>query len=229
MKNILYLFILLLCSCNTNSQIEQKTETAKNVETDKTQTQEDIIKSISQITHLDSEQNSVIRYKKDSIGSWYNEYDSIVPGIRFKFVKENVAYEIIDRYFDKVKESGNYLYLTNLDFDESFSSYYDVVIAPVSNQLELIKVVGTEPANFGFSNGDVVKWFKQKEAEFDFDIIVADVSRIEARLKTNPKSFIKLGKEIYEFCPDVIDQGHGDMDELVNYLRSTKHMWFWWD
>lgn len=229
MRNTLYFLLFILCSCNSNDQKDQNSNLSQNVEIDDPETEQDVVKSISKITHLTPEENSVIRYKQDSVGSWYNQYDSIVPGVKFKSVKENIAYEIIDRYFDKVKQSGNYLYLTNLDFDESFSSHYDVIIAPISNQLDLIKFVGTEPVNYGLSNQDVIEWFRQKEAEFDFDIIVADVSRIETKLKTNPTSFEKLGKEIYDFCPDVIDQGHEDMNELINYLKSTKHMWFWWD
>ncbi|WP_422104350.1 DUF4253 domain-containing protein [Winogradskyella sp.] len=226
MKKLLYLVIFALCSCNSNN----KSNSIDPAELNGLQIDSEIIKVISKAVKKDVEKNAVIRYKASNASNQvFEPYDSLVPGVKFKFVSEKMAYTIIDDHFDKVKKSNNYLFLTNLDFDDSFNTYYDIVIAPVSDQLELIKFVGTEPVNYGLTNEDVMEWFRRKQTEFDFDIIVADLSRIEAKLKSDPKSYKKLGKEIYEFCPDVIDQGHSDMDELVEYLKTSKHMWFWWD
>ena len=226
MKKLLYIIFLVICSCNSNSQ----SNTNKQTELNGLKVDSEIVEAISKTTKKSIEKNSVIRYKaSDSTNRIFEPYDSLVPGARFKFVDEKTAYRIIDKHFDDIKKSKNYLFLTNLDFDDSYNSYYDIVIAPVSNQLELIKFVGTEPVNYGLSNDDVIEWFRKKQTEFDFDIIVADLSRIETKLKSDPESYEKLGKEVYEFCPDVIDQGHSDMDKLVEYLKSSKHMWFWWD
>lgn len=226
MKKLLYILFLAFCSCNSNSQ----TDTNKQTELDGLRIDSAILEDIAELTNKTVEKNTVVRYKaSDSTNRVFEPYDSLVPGIRFKFVNEKTAYQIIDKHFDNVKKSKNYLFLTNLDFDESFRSYYDIVIAPISDQLELIKFIGTEPINFDLSNQDVVEWFRKKHTEFDFDIIVVDFDRIEAILKSDPKSYEKLGKEIYEFCPDVIDQGHSDMNELIQHLKKNKHMWFWWD
>jgi len=226
MKKILYIIFFALFSCNSNSQ----SNSTKSIELNGLQIDSKIIKDISKISNKEVEKNSVIRYKAaDSSNQLFESYDSIVPGIKFKFVNQKTAYKIIESHFENVKKTKNYLFLTNLDFDDSYNSYYDIVIAPVADQLELIKFVGTEPVNYGLSNKDVVDWFRKKQSEFDFDIIVADFSRIETKLKSDPKSYEKLGKEIYEFCPDVIDQGHSDMNELIEYLKTSKHMWFWWD
>lgn len=226
MKKLLYFIFLTCCSCNSNGQSNSN----KPIELNGLQIDSKVIEAISEMAQKDIEKNSVIRFKvSDSNDRMSVSYDSVVPGVRFKFVNEKTAYRIIDNHFDNIKKSNNYLYLTNLDFDDSYESYYDIVIAPVSDQLELIKFVGTEPVNYGLSNEDVIEWFRKKQNEFEFDIIVADLSRIETVIKSDPESYDKLGKEIYEFCPDVIDQGHSDMDELVEYLETSKHMWFWWD
>ena len=226
MRKLFYVIFLILCSCNSKND----SKSDKPIDLNWLQIDSEIIKAISRASKKETEKSSVIRYRAvDSTLRVFKQYDSLVPGVKFKFVNEKTAFKIIDKYFDKVRESNNYLFLTNLDFDDSYKPYYDIVVAQVSNQFELIKFVGTEPVNYGLSNDDVIKWFRKKQTEFDFDITIADLSRIEAKLKSNPKSFEKLGTEIYEFCPDVIDQGHSDINELVEYLKSSKHMWFWWD
>ncbi len=226
MKIIVYLTVIFILSCGCQERSNgEKYETRDVIEISP-----DIISAMARLCEKDPEQNSVIRYKtSEKIANAFEPYDSIVGGIKFKNVSENMAFEIIDKYFQTVKESKNYLYLTNLDFDDDYNSYYDIVIAPIANQWELIKFVGTEPANYDLTTDDVINWFKERKKEFDFDIIVADLDRIEAIIITEPKSYINLGKEIYEFCPDVIDQGHSDMEELIDFLRTSKRMWFWWD
>ncbi|MBC2845222.1 DUF4253 domain-containing protein [Winogradskyella flava] len=226
MKKTLYIVFFILCACNSKSRKESIHKTDLN----ELNIDIRIIEDIAKLTNKDVVKNTVIRYKPaDSTNRVFEPYDSLVPGVKFKFVNEKTAYKIVDNHFDDVKKSKNYLFLTNLDFDDSYRSYYDIVIAPISDQLELIKFVGIEPVNYDLSNNDVVEWFRKKQTEFDFDIIVADFDRIESVLKSEPDSYEKLGKEIFEFCPDVIYQGHSDMDELVQHLKTNKHMWMWWD
>jgi hypothetical protein len=233
MNKLFYFACLVLSSCQLNSQTdtvensEQKITLNSNVDLS---TDSLIIQAISNEVRKDVEANTVIRYKQSTRHkNMFEPYDSIVPGFKIKAIEESQAYAIIDAYFDKAKETGSYLFLTNLSFDDAWNTQYDLVLAPVPNQIALIRFVGTEPVNYGLSTEDVVEWFEQKETEFDFEIIVADLSRIEARLTSEPKSYRKLAKEIYKFCPDVIDQGHEDMNELIEYLETTQHMWFWWD
>ena len=189
-----------------------------------------IVTDISNLTKKSPVKNSVIRYRpSDSTYRVYEPIDSLVTGIKFEFVDEMTAYEIIDKHFDEVKKSNNYLFLSNLDFDKSYNSYYDIVIAPISNQIDLLKFVGTEAGNYDLLNDDIINWFEKKQTEFDFEIVVVELDRVEAKIISEPKSYENLAKEIFEFCPDVIYQGHSDLNELVDHLRTNKYMWFWWD
>jgi hypothetical protein len=38
-----------------------------------------------------------------------------------------------------------------------------------------------------------------------------------------------FAKEVYEFCPDAIDQGAGDMPTLIKGIEDLNGMYFWWD
>ncbi len=38
-----------------------------------------------------------------------------------------------------------------------------------------------------------------------------------------------LAERMYEFCPDIVDQGVGDVDALAESLAESDHLFFWWD
>jgi hypothetical protein len=44
-----------------------------------------------------------------------------------------------------------------------------------------------------------------------------------------PPDLKKFTKEIYEFCPDVIDQGYGSMKDMIKSYKEDKYFWMWWD
>ena len=226
MKKILLLSLVILFSCNSKNQFDKNDPVDLNgLEID-----QDIVVNIAKLTRKKAQKNTVIRYRPaDSTRRVYEPIDSLVKGVRFKKVKEELAYKIIDKYFDKVKNSGNYLFLSNIAFDDAYNTYHDVIIAPASNQIDLIKFVGTDAVNYDLMNDDIINWFSKRQAEFEFNIIVADFDAIEANIVSEPKSYKALAKEIYKFCPDVIEQGHDDMAQLVKHLKDYKHMWFWWD
>ena len=227
MKGIFSLIIIFIVSCSPQSKNSNKDNLIiKNG----LKISSEIISDIKSICKKNPEKNSVIRYKRSKIKKEvFESYDSIALGIKFKFVSEDKANKVIDKYFNKIKNTKNYLYLTNLGLDKNYDSYYDIVIAPFKNQWELIKFVRTEPVNYDLTNEDVINWFKTKRSEFEFDIIVADVDRIEIKILTKPDSYSNLAKDIYKFCPDVIDQGYSNMEELIKFLNKTNRMWFWWD
>jgi hypothetical protein len=44
-----------------------------------------------------------------------------------------------------------------------------------------------------------------------------------------PSDLGAFAKELYEFCPDLIDQGFGSLATLEHHLRATRRVHFWWD
>lgn len=174
--------------------------------------------------------NSVIRYRQSEENKMiYNPIDSLVSGIRLDSVNEVTAREMISKYFKRVRSNKNYLYLSNLRFDSDFKSYYDIIVTPIDSQFEVVKQVGTWAPNYDLGNEDIISWLRQRNKEFDFDIIVVDNDRIEAYLNSKPKSIDQLAKQIYTFCPDVIEQGHENMEELIETIDKHNYMWLWWD
>jgi hypothetical protein len=52
------------------------------------------------------------------------------------------------------------------------------------------------------------------------------------RVRTRPRDRVealRLAREMYEYCPDVIEQGAGTLSNLAAGLMTTNWWFFWWD
>jgi hypothetical protein len=51
----------------------------------------------------------------------------------------------------------------------------------------------------------------------------------EGRFTRPIKNSRKLAEEMCEFCPDIVNQGTGEVSRLANELKKTQKFFFWWD
>lgn len=149
MKNITFLLLLSLSvSCTpTNKTVEINGVTINN----------------SLLSELKIELGSnpldfqKINYYYESKDSSYTEtVDTINNGFFFKPVPEQKAKKIVDVYSDYIKEEGNYIFLKNLTFDDSWSTLYEVTIVKAKDQFEILKIMNTEAVNYDLTNDDII-------------------------------------------------------------------------
>ncbi|WP_339793043.1 DUF4253 domain-containing protein [uncultured Imperialibacter sp.] len=160
----------------------------------------------------------------------FRQADSTVSGIQIPFVMDAKARKIVRDYLPKFSPLGHYIYLKNLDFDENFeNSYYDIAVITCKDQFELIEFVQTNGLNYDVTNEDVIEKLKKWNSECPFFIVAAYEDGIEADFIELPKDLESFAKEVYQFCPDVIEQGVGSEEELVKYFKTEKSFWLWWD
>jgi hypothetical protein len=153
----------------------------------------------------------------------------IDTGIIFKFIDIETAQSIFTKYSKKVQNEGNYLFLTNLDFDSNFNSYFDIVIINRPDPYEIIDLIGTGGINYDVYTDDVIRKLKQYDSLVDFTIEVIGEARIHAYMAKLPDSLSRFTADVYKFCPDVIDQGYDSMEEMIEDYKLNKYFWLWWD
>ena len=229
MKRIILLLIITVISfsCDHNST-DNSTKTIKSEALGKN----GLIIDYEIITDIENELNIESKpfHREVWKYTWETEENYILDtGVCFNFISESVANSIFNNYHKAVEKSGNYLFLTNMDFDESYNTYYDIVIINCANQFDLISLIGTHGGNYDIYSDSIIAQMKTWDKEVGFSIDVVDVSRIHAKMDRLPDDLEKFTNEIYEFCPDVIDQGYGDMDDMISDYQAHKYFWLWWD
>jgi hypothetical protein len=98
-----------------------------------------------------------------------------------------------------------------------------------TDQYEILRIMHTDGDDYDISNEDVIERLKEWEKSSPFDILGADNDWVEIEFKTLPKDLKAFVEEVYDFCPDAVDQGPGSVDDLIKEIQQTKRLFLWWD
>jgi len=92
-----------------------------------------------------------------------------------------------------------------LETEWEISILETIVVAPITDQFEVLQLEQTDGGNYGISNEDIVSRLKLLDKEYGIDIVGANSSGLDFVLKRIPKGMEarELGKMLLEFCPDL--------------------------
>lgn len=121
-------------------------------------------------------------------------------------------------------------------------------VVRASDPLEVVRLVATNGTNYDVMPEDVVRKFVEWRQGCRYQIVGAGFDWASLRFETLPENLSAFAEEIYDFCPDVLDQGivvplADDMDiedieeafdeqttdDLARYLEREKRLFLWWD
>ncbi len=79
---------------------------------------------------------------------------------------------------------------------------------------------GTNGANFDIMTEDTIRKLQEWEKKCEFEIVDVRHDSVEIEFQTLPEDLDEFCNEIYEFCPDTIEQGFGLMSEQIEALKN---------
>jgi hypothetical protein len=98
-----------------------------------------------------------------------------------------------------------------------------------TDQYEILRVMHTDGSHYNILNEDVIERLKEWERTAPFTIIGADNDWVEIEFKKLPGDLKAFTEEVYDFCPDAVDQGPGTAAGLAREIRQTRRLFLWWD
>ena len=104
-----------------------------------------------------------------------------------------------------------------------------VLLVPSPNQYAILAAMGTNGCNCGLSTPDVIRWLRQMETDHPFLIDGVRHDTVEGRFLEPIEEADALAERMYEFCPDIVDQGTGSVEALAKELARRQRFFFWWD
>ena len=104
-------------------------------------------------------------------------------------------------------------------------------IIPGSDQFEILKLQQTNGDNYDISNSRIISKLKGWYRNYPFTIIGADYDWVEVEFEVLPKGkeLKELAGEIAEFCPDIMEQESGSINDLIEEIYETGRLSLWWD
>lgn len=89
------------------------------------------------------------------------------------------------------------------------------------SKFEVLNDKGTNGENYDVSTDTIIEKLKQWDSNYGIEISDVEHNSLFVTFKSLPDDLVILANEIYEFCPDVIDQHFGCMDEMVEMMDET--------
>ncbi|MEH7443509.1 DUF4253 domain-containing protein [Bacillus sp. JJ1122] len=146
-------------------------------------------------------------------------------GLSFN-TKEETAEGQLYKLKTELKPLGALAFIT-----ERKNKTASVAIVMGNDQFDIIKIQQTNGENYDISNIEVIVKLKEWHNRYSFTIIGANHDWVEADFieLPNSKDLKSFAKEIYQFCPDIVDQGTGSLEGLIEELEESKKLFLWWD
>lgn len=105
----------------------------------------------------------------------------------------------------------------------------ELVVVEGKDQFDILRVATTDGVNHGLGTEDIIRELLAWDAEYGIDIWQAETDTIQLRLRTTPKNLRDFAALVYKFCPDIVDQGVGDVRALERAIAESKSVFLWWD
>lgn len=105
----------------------------------------------------------------------------------------------------------------------------ELVVGPAQGQLDIVRHAKASAPNFDLSTEDLIKKLEQYDKEMGINITQAETDTIEFQLLKLPDNLEQFAEDLYEFCPDLVEQGCGSVSALAAELRQHKPIQLWWD
>ncbi|MFO0872136.1 MAG: DUF4253 domain-containing protein, partial [Pirellulales bacterium] len=104
-----------------------------------------------------------------------------------------------------------------------------VGLFPTENQLSVVAAMGTHGNEQELTNIDLLAFLLKLEQQQPFRIMALCRDTLRIRFLNDVGDPLTLGRELYGICSDVIHQGYGSLDQLVEVIRTTRTVNLWWD
>jgi hypothetical protein len=133
---------------------------------------------------------------------------------------------VLDSHFQEARDAGFFLFRAT---SSNSTGEHTLVLLPISDSYRAVRGMQTNGTNYDLMPSDIIRWLRalEKLQPFVLDCIGHDF--LEGRFTAPLKDAAQLAKSIYEFCPDVVDQGTETVQRLAAELKKTKRLFLWWD
>jgi hypothetical protein len=104
-----------------------------------------------------------------------------------------------------------------------------LALVPMWDQYRVVKTVGTSSERLDISNAELIEWLRALERDAPFVLTGIGGDHVEGRFIGVLSDADAMARRLYEFCPDIVNQGTGSVSGLASELRRRKGFSCWWD
>jgi hypothetical protein len=159
---------------------------------------------------------------QDSLGNPVRTDGVVVP------VEAKRAEALIAAVQDRFVSRGFYLFRLAQQFGAA-GRPDTMALYPSRDRYVILRLVGTNGANYGIGPDSIVAWLEALERQQPFVLTGIGFDWVGGRFTTPLEDPAGLARRFNAFCPDIVSQGTGSVEALAQELRRSGELYCWWD
>lgn len=96
-------------------------------------------------------------------------------------------------------------------------------LSGMTDKLQAVRDAGTSAVNYDLQAEDILARLEKWDRSLGLEVIEAGHDRVVLQFDKLPPDVPAFAAELYEFCPDLIDQGFGAIVELIEMSKEHGH------
>ena len=92
---------------------------------------------------------------------------------------------------------------------------------PTNDPFALIRAAETSAPNYDLDTDAIIGCLTLWQSLCSFTVIGAEADTVDIKFETFPADMDAFVKALYEFCPDLVDQGTGCIHEMIEMMEES--------
>ncbi len=126
----------------------------------------------------------------------------------------------------KIQPLGYEAYLAETHFGHEPDK---LAVVPAGEKFDFLKLRSTNGWNYDLSPEQIRSRLQDWDRRYGLKLVGADFDWVQADFVRQPTDMVAFAKEVYTFCPDVVDQGTETVERLAAEMQKTNSLYLWWD
>lgn len=148
-------------------------------------------------------------------------------GVMFE-VSADAASQLCTTFGPKFLAKGQTLYVFRMNFGID-NENDGVAIVNTSDKYKILKETATDGINYDITNDSLLTIIHRFDEQYNLSLTGAGMDWCQFTIGNEPADWNAFAQEVYEVCPDVVDQGTGSVEDLAAEMKRTGTLYLWWD
>lgn len=104
----------------------------------------------------------------------------------------------------------------------------EIVIGSGTSQFDILHLAQSDAINYSKNTEELIE-IQEYDRNFGINIFHAETDTVEFAILNMPFNLLNFAVDIYEFCPDIVNQECGSIFNLIEIIEVTGQVLLWWD
>lgn len=176
-----------------------------------------------QVREASRNEDAELSFRDEEVGN-SNFLKKGIRGIEFN-IPEDHRDNIVEMLQEKF-ENGFTIYFSEQNFGHGEDK---ITILETIDRMDAIRFEGCNGVNYDIMVEDLIEHLDELEKTHPFIITGVGFDFIQGYFVNPVNDADELAARMYEFCPDIVDQGTETVKALAEELHINGTLFYWWD